>query len=44
MQNFSKLFLILLLLASLLSVSACGKVSAPVAYEGTGYPHSYPRN
>lgn len=25
-------------------LSACGKVSAPKPYEGSGYPHGYPHN
>lgn len=24
-------------------LTACGKMSEPVPYEGSGYPHSYPR-
>lgn len=37
---------LLLLLFSLFitgTLSACGKMSAPKPMEGSGYPHSYPR-
>jgi len=30
-------------LALVVGLSACGKVSAPEPLEGSGYPHSYPR-
>ncbi len=42
MKKASVLFWILLVAAGL-SVSGCGKVSAPAPLEGSGYPHSYPR-
>lgn len=34
------------LMAIILAVtlSACGKVSEPKPYEGSGYPHNYPRH
>ncbi len=41
MKIFAKLFFVLFIAAFVLS--ACGKVSAPVPIEGSGYPHSYPR-
>ena len=44
MQNFYKIFLFLVVIASLLSVAACGKLAAPSPIEGSDYPHSYPRN
>lgn len=37
------LFMWLFLLAASMALSACGKISAPAPYEGSGYPHSYPR-
>ena len=30
-------------LALVVGLSSCGKVSAPEPLEGSGYPHSYPR-
>lgn len=39
-----KLFSVLLILGMILGLSACGKASLPEPYEGSGYPHSYPRN
>ncbi len=44
MHNFCKIFALWLVLGSLLIISACAKVSAPVPYEGSSYPHSYPQN
>lgn len=44
MLTYSKIIFATLLLCSILTVSGCGKVSAPIAIEGSGYPHSYPKN
>lgn len=44
MHNFYKIFVLLLVLGSLLVISACAKISAPVPYEGSSYPHSYPQD
>ena len=40
-----KKFCLFLVLAAFLAVSltACGKMASPEPYEGSGYPHSYPR-
>lgn len=40
MVNIIKL---LIILSFSLSVAACGKMADPDKYEGSGYPHSYPR-
>jgi len=37
------LFVWLFLIAALSVLGACGKMSSPTPYEGSGYPHSYPR-
>lgn len=34
---------IFLLLLSVFVLSSCGKMSAPEPYEGSGYPHFYPK-
>lgn len=34
---------VLAVMSLILLMSACGKVSAPVPVEGSGYPHTYPR-
>lgn len=44
MQVFIKIGCLTLALFMLLNLSACGKLSAPVPIEGSGYPHSYPRH
>lgn len=44
MQNLTKLGLCALLVALLVNLSACGKVSKAVPIEGSGYPHTYPRH
>lgn len=44
MKNLSKLLNAVLLVTIILSISACGKVSAPEPIQGSGYPHTYPRN
>lgn len=44
MQKLVKAGIIILLFALAVNLSACGKVSAPVPLEGSGYPHSYPRH
>lgn len=41
MKKFG-LFLILAVLLGC-SLTACGKMASPEPYEGSGYPHSYPR-
>lgn len=43
MRYVFKFFSILLLATAILGTTACGKVSAPVPLEDSGYPHSYPR-
>ncbi len=35
------LFIFIMLAA--IGLSACGKMSAPEPFEGSGYPHSYPK-
>lgn len=44
MQKLVKAGIFILLLAIVANLSACGKVSAPVPLEGSGYPHSYPHH
>lgn len=39
----AKFALQLFLLAAIIAVAACGKISMPQPIEGSGYPHSYPR-
>ena len=36
------LFAILFIVAGM-ALAGCGKMSPPETYEGSGYPHSYPR-
>ena len=43
MHNYIKVVLAVLFLFIAFAVSACGKTSAPIAIEGSGYPHDYPR-
>lgn len=38
-----KKLLLLSLFIGCLSLSACGKMSAPEPLPGSGYPHTYPR-
>ena len=40
MKNGLRVLMLLLLIAG---VFACGNMSDPSAFEGSGYPHSYPR-
>lgn len=42
MKKFLAVLFFALFAAGMLS--SCGKLSAPVPIEGSGYPHSYPRN
>lgn len=35
-----KIFLAAIIICNL---AACGKMSAPSPYEGSGYPHTYPK-
>lgn len=44
MKYVSKFLTLLFFISALSILSACGKVSDPVPYEGSGYPHSYPRS
>lgn len=44
MQKLNRIILAVLLIAAVITTSSCGKISAPSAIEGSGYPHSYPRN
>lgn len=44
MQKIIKAWIFVFLLIFAANLSACGKVSAPVPLEGSGYPHSYPRH
>ncbi len=37
------LLLGMLLMFAGIVLTGCGKMSPPEAYEGSGYPHSYPR-
>ena len=43
MKKIYKLLTLLLMMTSLLFITACGKMSLPTPIEGSGYPHSYPR-
>ena len=44
MPKLHQIVLAVLLIAAVITTSSCGKISAPSAIEGSGYPHSYPRN
>lgn len=35
--------LLIFLMLSAVVLSACGKMSAPEPFEGSGYPHTYPK-
>lgn len=35
--------LLLFLMLSAFALAACGKMSAPEPFEGSGYPHTYPK-
>lgn len=37
-----KIFILSCLILTIF-LSSCGKAARPVPYEGSGYPHSYPR-
>ena len=39
-----KFFCFIMIAAMVLALSACGKMADPEPYEGSGYPHSYPRS
>ena len=39
-----KFFCFIMIVVAAFALSACGKMSNPVPYEGSGYPHSYPRS
>ncbi len=39
-KNFIRILVAALFVVAM---SACGKMANPVPYEGSGYPHSYPR-
>lgn len=43
MKNALKVFALFIAVASVLSLSGCGKMSDPVPVEESGYPHQYPR-
>lgn len=43
MHNCLKNILIALSIAAILTISSCGKTSTPEPFEGSGYPHDYPR-
>lgn len=43
MKFSAKIFLFLTLIFVSLSVCSCGKASRPSPLEGSGYPHSYPK-
>jgi len=43
MKYVFKIFVGGMIIAGILSISACGKISDPKPIEGSGYPHSYPR-
>lgn len=42
-KNFKKLLIIYTISLIMFSMSGCGKISAPEPYEGSGYPHQYPK-
>lgn len=44
MKRFSKFFTFLALTALIISIAACGKISDPIPYEDSGYPHIYPQH
>ena len=44
MLSYSKIIFAALLFCLIITTSGCGKVSAPIVIEGSGYPHSYPKN
>ncbi len=44
MQKLNRMTVVILLCAVIAAISGCGKISAPSVIEGSGYPHSYPRN
>ncbi len=35
--------LLIFIMLAMLSLNACGKMSAPEPFEGSGYPHTYPK-
>jgi uncharacterized protein YceK len=43
MGKIFEFFALLIVLATVCVMSGCGKVSDIEPYEGSGYPHSYPR-
>ncbi len=43
MQTLARLTFAVLLFAAIAGISGCGRISAPSTIEGSGYPHSYPR-
>lgn len=43
MKYISKFFAFFVLMAVVLTLASCGKISDPVPYEGSGYPHVYPQ-
>ena len=40
----SSICAVLVVLALVMCLGACGKVSSPEPLEGSGYPHTYPRH
>jgi hypothetical protein len=45
MSNIRKIILLVAVIGTLaLSLSACGRYSAPSPVEGSGFPHQYPKN
>ena len=43
MRKIKTIMFAVLSVIIIMSVCGCGKVSSPAVYEGSGYPHSYPR-
>ena len=39
-----KILCFIMIAAMVLALSACGKMATLEPYEGSGYPHSYPRS
>ena len=44
MKNLCKFSCLVLVLLMCFNLVGCGKVSAPMPIEGSGYPHTYPRH
>ncbi|MDO4162451.1 MAG: hypothetical protein Q4D80_05570 [Pseudomonadota bacterium] len=42
MKFLQKILLVICLFGCLLCLNSCGRFSAPIPIEGSGYPHNYP--